>query len=146
MVKDNLKLTGKLKITLFDTNGNVKDSREINNLVVTAGLNFITSRMNGTSAAVMSHMAVGTGTTAANAADTTLETELARGALTSAVVSTNTLTFVGDYAAGTGTGALTEAGIFNDATTGTMLARTVFAVVNKGASDTMQITWVITIG
>ena len=55
------------------------------------------------------------------------------------------ITFEETYAAGVGTGAITEAGIFNDPTTGTMLARTVFATVNKGAADVMTISWDVTI-
>ena len=47
--------------------------------------------------------------------------------------------------AGDATGAVTEAGIFNAATSGTMLCRTTFDVINKGASDTMSVTWTITV-
>ena len=36
-------------------------------------------------------------------------------------------------------------GIFNDDETGTMLCRTVFAVVNKAANDTLSVTWTVTI-
>lgn len=46
---------------------------------------------------------------------------------------------------GEGTGAVTEAGVFNAATAADMLCRTVFAVVNKAATDTMVITWTITL-
>jgi len=41
--------------------------------------------------------------------------------------------------------ALTEAGILNSVTGGTLLCRTVFAAVNKGANDTLQITWTVSI-
>jgi hypothetical protein len=94
----------------------------------------------------MSHMAVGTGTTAAAVGNTALVTELDRNALSSTTVSTNTVQYSGTWAAGDGTGALTEAGIFNASSAGTMLARTVFSVVNKGASDQVTITWTITVG
>ena len=50
-----------------------------------------------------------------------------------------------DGCAGEGTGALTEAGIFNASSSGTMLCRTEFSVVNKGASDSMTITWTVTV-
>ena len=43
------------------------------------------------------------------------------------------------------TGAVTEAGIFNAASGGTMLCRTVFSVVNKGADDSLSVTWTITL-
>jgi hypothetical protein len=53
--------------------------------------------------------------------------------------------YVSSFEAGDATGAVTEAGIFNAATSGDMLCRTVFAVVNKSADDTMAVTWTITL-
>jgi len=52
---------------------------------------------------------------------------------------------VASWAAGDGTGALVEAGILNAASAGTLLARVVFSVINKGAADTLEITWTLTI-
>ena len=72
MINDKLKLRGDVALVLKDKDGNVKDSREIHNLVVSTGLTFICSRMAGTSAGVMSHMALGSGTTAASAGQTDL--------------------------------------------------------------------------
>jgi len=139
------KMTGSLNIVLRDESGNIKEEYTVPNIVTTAGKTFIASRMAGTSSAVMSHMAVGTNNTAAAVGNTTLGTEVYRAALTSTTPSTNTVQYVATFAAGNGTGALTEAGVFNDATTGTMLCRTVFSVINKGASDSMTITWTVTI-
>ena len=143
--KEELKVTGGLKVEVKDKDGNVKDSRELKNLVVTAGLGYIASRMKEATADVMTHMAIGTDNTAAAAGNTALGTEAARQALTSTTVSSNTVEYVASFAAGTGTGAITEAGVLNAASGGTMLCRTVFSVVNKGASDSMTITWTITI-
>jgi len=143
--KEELKVTGGLKVEIKDKDGNVKDTRELKNLVVTAGLGYIASRMKEATATAMSHMAIGTGTTAAAAGQTALVTEAARQALTSTTVSSNTVEYVASFAAGTGTGAITEAGVLNSNSGGTMLCRTVFSVVNKGASDSMTITWTITI-
>ena len=143
--KEELKVTGGLKVEVKDKDGNVKDSRELKNLVVTAGLGYIASRMKEATATAMSHMAIGTDNTAAAAGNTALGNEAARQALTSTTVSSNTVEYVASFAAGTGTGAITEAGVLNAASGGTMLCRTVFSVVNKGASDSMTITWTITI-
>ena len=146
MIKDNLKLRGDVAIVVKDKNGKVKDSREIHNLVVSSGLEYICSRMAGTSASFMSHMAVGSGTTAASAGQTDLVSILgSREALDSTSASSNTITYTSSFEAGEGTGAVTEAGIFNASSSGTMLCRTVFAVVNKDADDTMSITWSITL-
>lgn len=146
MINEDLKLRGDVAIVLKDKDGNVKDSREIHNLVVSSGLEFICSRMAGTSAGVMSHMALGSGTTAAAAGDTDLQSILgSREALDSTTANSNTITYVSSFEAGEGTGAVTEAGIFNASSSGTMLCRTVFAVVNKQADDTMSVTWTITL-
>lgn len=141
MINDVLpKLTGKLKIEL---NGVVV--AEIDNLVVTAGKGFVASRMVGTAASVMSHMAIGTTNTAAAIGDTALAAEAARVALTSGTASGAVATYVATFPAGTGTGAIVEAGILNSGSGGTLLARTVFSVINKGASDAMTITWTVTV-
>jgi hypothetical protein len=147
MVNDNIKITGDVKIDIIGADGAVKDSREIKNLVVTTGKTFIASRIVGVASTVMGFMELGTGTTAAAVGDTTLQTIISgsRTALTSGTSATNVVTYVASFPAGTGTGAVTEAGVFNAASAGTMLCRTVFAVVNKGAADAMSITWTITV-
>lgn len=145
---EQLKAAGKLSIVLKDEKGAVKETREIKNLVVNTGLGHITSRLLGTSSGVMSHMALGSGTTAAAAGDTALGSQLgSRKALTSSTQSgsnNESIVYVATFAAGEGTGAVTEAGIFNASTSGTMLCRTVFSVVNKAAGDTLQVTWTLT--
>lgn len=139
------KARGRLTIEQFDVDGNLLDSQSVTNVVVDDGLDYIASRMKDATATAMSHMAVGSGTTAAAAGDSTLGTELGRVALTSTTVASNAITYVGDFAAGTGTGAVTEAGIFNASSAGTMLCRTVFSVVNKAAADTLKVTWTLTV-
>lgn len=145
MLHDTIKMTGDLKIVLTDENGQIKHEQEIKNLVVTTGKNFIASRMKDTTDTAMSHMAIGSGTTAAAVGDTALGTQLGRVSLTSTTVSTNNVAYVATFPAGTGTGAVTEAGLFNASSGGTMLCRTVFSVINKGAADTLGITWTVTV-
>ena len=148
MLQDNIKTKGTLSLVLTDEFGNVKQQDE-HNLVVSAGLAYIASRMKDATATAMSHMAVGSGSTAAAAGNTTL-TELGRVTLTSTTIVTTSVAndavqYVATFPAGTGTGAITEAGIFNNVTAGTMLCRTVFAVINKGSLDTLTITWKVTV-
>ena len=140
MINDGLKLKGKLAIAL---NGDVV--QEVDNLVVTAGKGYVASRIKDASATAMSHMAIGSGSTAAAASDTALGSELGRVALTSTTVSSAVVTYVATFAAGTGTGAVTEAALLNASSGGTMLCRTVFSVVNKGSADSMTITWTVTV-
>jgi hypothetical protein len=148
MFNENLKLSGQLAIVLKDKDGNVKEERTEKNLVVTAGLTYIASRMKDASATAMTHMALGSGTTAENAAQTDLITLLgSREALDSTTATANAIAYVSSFEAGDATGAVTEAGIFNASTGGTMLCRVKFAsgVVNKAADDTMTVTWTITL-
>lgn len=143
---DVLSVKGDLIIIKTDSNG-IEETHEFKNLVVAAGKTYIASRMSANTVNVMSHMAIGEGNTTPAAGDTTLDTELTRVALavTGGTPSANTVTYSATYPAGTGTGALTEAGIFNDSTTGDMLCRTVFPVINKQAADTITITWTVSI-
>jgi len=219
MINDNFALTGALTIAV-----NNEVVQKTHNLVVTSGKEWVAKRMAGQDSN-MTHMAIGTGTTAAAAAQTALVTELERNAMTvsGGTVSTNTIQYAATYAAGDGTGAITEAGIFDTVGSkvddiavsaggtgytsaptvtftggggtgatatatvsggvvtavtvtgvgsgytsaptigftggagsgatatasmkegGDMLARTKFDVVNKGAADSMTITWTITV-
>ena len=131
-------MTGQVTVSL---NNNV--IREINNIVVTSGKNYVADRMKNNST-VMSHMATGTGTTAASAGQTALVSEAGRVALASTGISGAVVTYTATFPAGTATGALTEAAVLNASSGGTMLCRTVFSAVNKGANDAMTITWTIT--
>jgi len=140
MLNDGLKLTGKLKIAI---NGDTV--QEIPNVVVSDGKDYVASRMKDATATAMSHMAIGTDSTAASSSDSALGTESGRVSLTSTTVTNNEVEYVATFGAGTGTGAITEAGILNAASSGTLLCRTVFSVVNKGASDSMTITWTVTV-
>ena len=149
MINENLKLSGALRIVLTDKDGNVKDSREVKNLVVNAGLAYIISRMVGTAKVVVSHMALGAGTSAAAASQTDLVSMLgSREALDSTTITGTNLEkvqYIATFEPGDATGAVTEAGLFNAASAGDMLCRTVFPVVNKAADDQMAITWTITL-
>jgi len=146
MLNDSLKLKGRVGIVLKDKDGNVKETRDIDNLVVDTGLDYIASRMKDATATAMTHMGLGSGTTAAAAGDTDLESILgSREVLDSTTVTSNAVAYVSSFEAGDATGAVTEAGLFNASSGGTMLCRTVFAVVNKAADDTMSVTWTITI-
>jgi len=104
--------------------------------------------------AAMGWMSIGTGSTPFSVSSTTLNSEIDRNALTGgypeqqAGGSDNVVVYKATWAAGDGTGALVEAGIFNSSVTdaGTLLAASTFPVINKGASDTLTITWSVTVG
>ena len=145
-MEENLKISGQITYVLKDENGEVKEKGTMPNLITTVGKAFIADQLSTTPGSTkMTHMAIGTGTGAAAAGDTTLGTELDRNAVTSSTDSGAVLTVVGDWAAGDGTGAITEAGILNAASSGTLLCRSVFAAINKAAGDTLSLSWAITI-
>lgn len=147
---ENITVKGTVNLVLMGPDGKVKEDVTYDNLVVDLGLAYIASRMKDATATAMSHMAVGTTNTAAADAQTTLVAHNARVALASTTISTTNvandgLTYVATFPAGTGTATLVEAGIFNDPTTGTMLCRTVFGSIVKGALDTLTITWKVVV-
>lgn len=120
------------------------------NLVTNAGFAGLASRLNGAgSEAAFTYLAVGTGTTAAAASDTTLETELASSGLSRAAATATrvTTTETNDTAqldnsfSVTGTQAVTECGAFNAASSGVLLGRQVFSAINVENGDTLQITY-----
>jgi nucleoside recognition membrane protein YjiH len=149
MLNDEMNLVGELHIVLTAETGEVKKDVVVPNLVVSVGKNFVASALIASSPTPFSNMAVGTGTTTPALGDTTLTSELYRNAFNPAAsTSGNVATFTGTYGAGVATGALTEAGLFNSATSGagTMMSHVTFAVVNKAATDSLTITWTITCG
>lgn len=144
-IANDIEIMDNVLVQLFDENGKLKEERSIHNLVTTVGKNHIADALSSSPGdAAMSHMAIGTNSTAAAAGDTTLGTELDRNALTSRTDSGAVITYVGTWAAGDGTGAITESGIFNAASVGVLLAHAVFSVINKGALDTLVVTHTLT--
>jgi hypothetical protein len=146
MPKDKAPATDNVRIVLRGPDGQIKQERQLHNLIVTTGRDAIVEQLVGSPAIdTPSHMAVGTSGTAPAAGNTALGGELDRQALTSKTRSGNVLTMVGDFGAGDGTGAIQEAGIFNAASSGTLYARAVFSTINKGADDSLEITWDLTL-
>jgi hypothetical protein len=145
-LNENLKMNGEVSIVVTGSDGAVKQELVVPNLVVTVGKKYIAARMSDTPADAMSHMAIGAGTTAPDVSDTVMESNLHRSVLTSiTAVDSVVVTAVATFAAGDGTGAVTEAAIFNAASGGTMLCHTTFPVVNKEVGDSISITWAITV-
>lgn len=146
-MNEDLKITGEIEAVLTDENGNVKNHLQVRNLIVTIGKNLAASRLVGTGSAIISHMAIGTGTNAPAAGDTQLQTELTRVTITSGTSTTNVVTYVASFGPGVGTGNINECGLFNSATPGaanSILARSNSVVLTKGATDTLALTWTVT--
>lgn len=141
---DSIKATG--VVSIYDANGHLLD---VNNTVLTLGKEWIAQRCTGEVSTLVTHLAVGTSSTAVAVGQTGLVAENARVALNAAgavkPANRNVMRYEATFNAGVGTGALTEAGLFTAASAGTCVARTVFAVKNKGADDVFTVVWEITI-
>ena len=133
-----------MHLVLKDENGNVKDERFVHNTVTTAGKNGVADQiLAAPSLPKMGWMAIGTGSPAA----TLLGAEISRVAFTSKLRSGAVVTVIGDYAAGIGTGSITEAGTFDVVTANTvnMWMSASFGVITKTATDLLSITWTLTV-
>ena len=148
-VAEHASVIGTCHVELFDETGQLKDERLIENLIVDVGKAAIPEQLLAAPSThnKPTHMAIGTGSTAPAAGNTALGAEIDRNALSSKTRSTNVLTMVANWAAGDGTNAaIAEAGVFDAASTGNLYSRATFTAINKGASDTLQITWTYTFG
>ena len=115
-------------------------------MIVDAWLNLIRDFLYGDTVTSPTHIAIGTGTTAASSSDTALETEILpdganRNAITSrtnpAAKKVRLQTII---AAGHANGsALTEVGALNAATGGTLMNRVIHTVINKTAAFELKI-------
>ena len=133
MNSEKLKVSG--HIAIRDKDG----ARRVKNLVVSAGINGIAARMVSDAAPKITHMALGTGTASAAAGNTTLNSELIRVAIDSAVQLPNGVQYTATFPPGAAT--ITEAGMFTGAIGGNMWCRAVFPVYNKSAGDEVSFVW-----
>lgn len=153
MANDKIKIKGHARLILKDEYGNVKDTREAENMIVSGGLATICDALaKVTNTYICSGMGIGTGTTGPAAGDINLETSAAYVALTSAgkaagAASAHSVIYTGTFGAGEGTGAITEAAIccaasaYGDKAVGRILNRLTFSAINKAAADSLTITW-----
>lgn len=142
---EKIRIKGNYTLRLYDELGNLKDERSTPNLVTTVGFNGIIQRgySTQTGSAAWNYIAIGSGTTAANAADTAMGSEAARAQGTySYTDGTKAFELAKTFAAGTATGSIAESGIFNAASAGQLFSRQTFGVITKGAADTLAVTWV----
>ena len=147
MLNESLKIKGHLNVKLYDEKGNLKNEVDKDNVITTVGKTYLANWLTAAtqSTAFMQYMGLGTGTSAASASDTALETPLATRVAGTLTNSTNTWQNQTTFAPGINTGAVSEAGLFSASTGGTMMARQTFATINKLAGDTIVFTWTITL-
>ena len=142
-------INGRCHVQLFGPDGELKEERVIHNTVTELGDAHVADAMSDQGEGALGYMAIGTGS-GQGAADVGLDSVLDRNALDSttqgAAGDDNDVIFVCTWAAGDGTGAITEAGIFLGDNDTSLNYYADFAVVNKLAADSMVITWTATYG
>ena len=148
MIKENISIVGTPTFKLYDADGNLKYEFTKKNMIVTSGINWIVSRLHSNSLSTMSHIAIGGNTTAPSLSNTTLLAEIARRVMTPAggTLVSESIVYNVTFPPGVGTGLISEAGVFNAASAGTMLSRVVFTPFTKAAADTLTIEWAFTQG
>jgi hypothetical protein len=147
-MKEQLLAIGFVKARVIGANGKVKEEKDLGyNLIVDTGKQGIADQLLAAPTVPKpTHMGIGTGTTAPAAANTALVTEVGTRQSLTKTRSGNVVTNVATFGAGVGTGAITEAGIFTAVSAGTLYSRITFSAINKGANDTLELTWTYTIG
>ena len=144
-----VRLSGEWHVAVYDQEGKLKDERRGQNVITSDGKEALASYLRSAAVSLVTNpfvqVAIGTGSTSEAASDTALGTELARTTGTASYTSGAIYEVRATFAAGTGTGAITEYGLFNSSAAGTMLSRDVESVINKGASDSLVATLQITL-
>lgn len=145
---DKHKMKGRLEIHLYGPDGELKEYRDTGfNTLTEVYDSTVADRMAGGADALVSHTGVGTTSGGKNTTSTALEAQAARVADDSDVqgagAADNDTIHTATFGAGVGTGALVEAGLFTTLATATLMAWQDFAVVTKGAADTLTTTWTI---
>jgi len=164
-MNDKAGIKGIIKYSLYDKDGNLKQSGESHNIVTFHGDKYYVDRLAVKGGAVASIFVLGTGTATVGTADTWVSGYYANngtaagtgGSVTVAVNSgtLNSLQYIGTFGAGYGTtaDAITRIGLSNmvaaadgnGTPTGTstyfIAHGTVSPSVTKGASDTLVISW-----
>ena len=133
--------------------GKIKSVDHIHNTFVTVGKNSIAAALMGTTTnnqGIITYCAVGTSVLAPTLADTKLTTEIFRKLVSVRSVSGKVATFQTFFTTSEANGTLREAGLFGDSASATTDSGTLFSklAINrvKSSSDTLTMSWDITIG
>jgi len=155
-------MLGHIELVAKDSDGNIKAYRQTDNIIVNVGKSCaaihifgVPTGSNGTGTACggqlvnpFNLMAIGTSTTAAQATDTALVAQVG------SRVNNGTMTLINSTANAPyvilqdtfrPNAAIAEAGIFDSATGGHMFARQQFTPISLGATDTLTVTWRISL-
>lgn len=145
-------LRGWVEVRHYNAKGVLIETRAGPNLVVSAGKAGAASRLNGAGGeAQFDYVAIGTGTNSPAAGDTALQTEISTGGgarkqgTTSRVTTsvTNDTARVSATFNLTASFAVTEFGLLNASSNGTLLARQTQTAINVANGDSLVVQWSI---
>ena len=142
-MNESLNFKGHVNAVFYNECGYVKQIVDADNLITNAGKNQIMLRIGSNTQATCSHIAVGSGVTAANISDTAMGTLLAVVSGSMSNPTTQSHQVVATFGAGVGTGTITEYGLY--ASGSALIGRIVNASVVKAANDTLQVTYTLSI-
>ena len=146
-----IELQGRWYIKLYRGEELIEE-RAGRNIITTDGKSFLAAFLNSAAATaatwVMRYIAIGTGIGGESAGDSALGTESARATTgTCSNITGGIYRVTATFASGSGTGAITEYGLFNTASSsaGVMFSRDLESAINKGANDTLTVITDITV-
>lgn len=144
-MRESISVSGEVALT-FRRNGEITDKLSGKNLVVTSGKALIVSRLGSNSEGPVSFVAMGAGTSVANAAETALVAEIERVAAVN--TSINNLfslqaTLGGSILTDT---SVAEFGLFSQSSGGILLARFVIAERTFVPGDEILVEWTLQFG
>ena len=148
-VNDGVLATGEILLQLFDKNGRLKQEVRTPNIVTDLGRSHLANQLSLVAiASPISYIAIGSGSGQV-VSDQELDNELGRGVISSVSQGTgdeaHKVIYVAEVEQNVGTGTITEAGLFNASTGGTMVCYKEFTAIEKTITDSLVITWKIAI-
>lgn len=147
--KNQIELSGKVRITIRDKTGKIREIDEFDNMITNAGRVYVAKKLynDASSANAYNYIQIGTGTTSPTVSDTQLQTYYAEGVGTTAYEA-NYKMRISYLFSFTETVSITESGIFNDAQVSgpNMLARQTFAAKNMANGETLEVVWTVSVG
>jgi len=149
---ESASLHGHFHAELVDKDGNIKQTIDKDNLIVTNGFKGISKLVfngnSGVSPSTYRYIALGTSSTAVASSDTALNTEVSAGGysrqLTSSPsYSSSVTTLTGAFTGFSAT--INEAGVFDASSSGNMISHVLTGTITMGSSDTLNITYTFTV-
>ena len=144
-----IQLKGKFFVRCYGPDGILKAERIGHNVVTTVGKEYIAAFLNsaaqGSSTFPARYISVGSDTSTEAASNTVMGAAIARQTGTASYISGQIYQVKATFPSGLAEGQVSEFGMFNTSTGGTLISRDVEATITVGASDSLTVTWQLTL-